>query len=421
MLLQSLFRKKRYDFREAFSEFSKSLTLIIDIDQLKDNVIAKIREVIHADTILIFLLNSDLNLFEIAETRGIEKADKSQYIFFPDDPLIRWFTVNETYLIISQNPEIFSYFGEHEQAILQKTGSDLLFPLMVMNRITGLICLGPKTDGKTYTHEEIELLHTLLGQTAFAFENAYLYQQQKTRLKKMYRADRLAMLGQLAAGAAHEIRNPLTSIRSTIQYLLKDLQDQNKRALVTDIIGEVDRINEIIEGLLSFSKPGVPQIEQVNLEQLLEQTINLVSTTAKKKNITIVCDFNTPEKILNADPSLLKQVFLNIIMNAIQAMPDGGKLIISADLKKSSVLIGKLRDCFYIVFKDSGDGILPDNLEHIFDPFYTTKKEGTGLGLSISYGIIQQHNGDIEIESCIKNEKSEEHGTQVSVTLPIVN
>ena len=236
----------------------------------------------------------------------------------------------------------------------------------------------------------------------------------------MYRADRLAMLGQLAAGAAHEIRNPLTSIRSTIQYLLKDLQNSGKRSLVTDVIGEVDRINEIIEGLLSFSKPSKPQTEQVNLEQLLEQTVNLVATTARKKNIDISSDFKASEKTLKADPSQLKQVFLNIVMNAIQAMQDGGNLHISVDIKKSTGTISDSKDSFYIVFSDSGEGISAENLEHIFDPFFTTKNEGTGLGLSISYGIIQQHYGDIEIESREQQENSKEHGTRVSIMLPIM-
>ena len=121
-----------------------------------------------------------------------------------------------------------------------------------MNRITGIICLGPKIDTTPYTDEEINLLDIHLGQAALAFENAYLYEQQKSRLKKMYRTDRLATLGQLAAGAAHEIRNPLTSIRSTIQYLHKDFKDETKSKLVAEVIEEVDRINDIIEGLVNL-------------------------------------------------------------------------------------------------------------------------------------------------------------------------
>jgi len=418
MVFSRPFRKKRYDFKEAFSEFSKSLTLIIDLDQLKDNVIAKTMEIIDVDTIMIFLLNPDVNRFEIAETRGLEGVDERRCVFYPDEPLIRWFTVNETYLAISENARIFSFFSTEEREILRATGTDLIFPLLVMNRITGLVCLGPKADGRRYSGEEIELLNTFFGQAAFDFENAYLYHQQKTRLKKMYRADRLATLGQLSAGAAHEIRNPLTSIRSTIQYLQKGIEDEGKRALVADLIGEVDRINDIIEGLLSFSKPSAPQTETVNLEHLLEQTIALVGTTARKRNVDIGLAFNAAEKNLTADPSQLKQVFLNVIMNALQAMDDGGGLRIAVDLKRDETLHTRSGAWFNIVFTDTGEGIPGEHLEHIYDPFFTTKKDGTGLGLSISYGIIRQHGGDIEIRSRSRDEDPERCGTTVSILLP---
>jgi len=291
--------------------------------------------------------------------------------------------------------------------------------LLVMNRVTGLVCLGPKANGDLYSKEEIELLDTFLGQSAFAFENAYLYNQQKTRLRKMYRADRLATLGQLAAGAAHEIRNPLTSIRSTIQYLQKGITDPDKAGLIGDLIGEVDRINDIIEGLLSFSRPSKPQTEKVNLEQLLEQTLNLVATTAKKKSIEVAFRFNSEERTLTADPAQLKQVFLNIIMNGIQAMQEGGAFTITVDLKQKEGYSPHGNRWFYIVFRDTGDGIPQEHLDHMFDPFFTTKKDGTGLGLSISYGIIQQHGGDIEIESHTVEEQPDDHGTTVSVQLPV--
>lgn len=261
------------------------------------------------------------------------------------------------------------------------------------------------------------MLSTLLGQVSLAFENAYLYQQQKARLKKMYRADRLATLGQLAAGAAHEIRNPLTSIRSTIQYLKKEIKDETKKELVAGLLEEVDRINEIIEGLLSFSKPTRPEKEQVDFNSLLEQTIALVATAAKKQKIDIDYKFSAIEKQLDADPSQLKQVFLNIMMNAMQAMDDGGKLQISvASIKSETLFSAKSQAKFLITFEDNGAGIPKENLEHVFDPFFTTKKDGTGLGLSISYGIIQQHGGEIEIYS---STEIDNHGTKVVITLPM--
>jgi len=413
-------RRKHDEFKRALDEFSRSLTLIVDLEQLKANVVSVIREIVHVDTLFIYLLNLDLNRFQLAEVRGFETTGRDQLYFFPDQPLIRWLTVNETHLKISEHPDIFSFFSAWDQKIIRDTEVDYIVPLMSMNRLTGLVCLGSKSSGGELNRDEIELLNMLLGQAALAFENAYLYQQQKSRLKKMYRADRLATLDQLAAGAAHEIRNPLTSIRSTIQYLHKSLKDTKEGKLVEELIGEVDRINGIIQGLLSFSRPTKPEIKPVNLKLLLDQTITLVETTAKKRKVDLQLFFNAGQTDLKADPSLLKQVFLNIIMNALEASEENGKLRIQVDLiKKSAQLSAENKLFYYITFQDSGHGIPRADLDHIFDPFFTTKKDGTGLGLSISYGIIQQHDGDIEIESITKDQAPREHGTRVAITLPV--
>ncbi len=404
-------------YNQAFAEFSKSLTLIADLEQLKDNVVGKVREIAGVRSIFIFLLNPDMNRFELAESRGTESGEGGPHLS-PDDPLIRWFAVNETWLDVRENREVVSFLSERERELLATLDIRCIFPLFVMNRVTGLVCLGPKSGDERYGRDEIELLNTLLGQAAFAFENAYLSEQQKTRLRKMYRADRLATLGQLAAGAAHEIRNPLTSIRSTIQYLEKDERDENRHSLVQDLLEEVDRINGIIEGLLSFSRPSEPQREPCDLHQLLEQTITLVSTTARKRNVAIDLEYRTSERMLRADPAQLKQVFLNIVMNALQAMEDGGTLAVDADMRQGGEFGSPQSNVFRIAFRDTGAGIPRGDLDHVFDPFFTTKRDGTGLGLSISYGIVRQHGGEIEIESRTIGEYPDRHGTRVSVMLP---
>lgn len=414
---RSFFRKPGVSYRQALAEFSKSLTLIADLEQLKDNVVGKIREITGVRTVRIFLLNPELSRFELAEERGAASGEPGGYIA-PDGPLARWFAVNETWLEVRENPEVVAFFSERERNVLREMDISRVFPLFVMNRVTGLVCLGPKDHEERPDAGEIELLNTLLGQAAFAFENAWLSEQQKARLRKMYRADRLATLGQLAAGAAHEIRNPLTSIRSTIQYLLRDLPDDGKRELVRDLLEEVDRINGIIEGLLSFARPSEPKWERCDLCQVLEQTVNLVSTTAGKRGVEVRLDFHAPERMLRADPSQLKQVFLNIIMNAIQAMEEGGVLSIAVEMKQSGEYGSSGGGMFRLAFRDTGTGIPKQELEHVFDPFFTTKRDGTGLGLSISYGIIHQHGGEIEIESETAGESPEGHGTTVKVLLP---
>ena len=411
--LQKFFKKSYYNFRQALTEFSKSLTLIVDLDQLKDNVIGKIREIVKIDNTIIYFINPDLNRFQAVEIRGCKNDGVLNFYFSPEDPLIRWLNVNETYLIVSKNHGVFNYLSLREQKFISENGIELIFPLIAMNRVTGLILFSKKEESQNFTSAEIELLTTLLSQAALAFENAYLYQQQKSRLKKMYRAERLATLGQLAAGAAHEIRNPLTSIRSTIQYLQKSLPDDPKKELVQGLMEEVDRIDEIINGLLSFSRPTIPQIEPVNIQSILQQSLTLISATAKKQNVQISLKFNTDKKNVRADPAQLKQVFLNISMNALQAMQNSGQLNISTNYISRYNQTNK--DIFNIIFQDNGIGIPEKDLDHIFDPFFTTKKEGTGLGLSISYAIMQQHLGDIEIES---NVCKENHGTTVTIRLP---
>lgn len=411
--------KKPDQFKRALSEFSRSLTLIVDLEQLKDNVISFIREIVQVDSLFLYLLNIDLNRFQLEEARGFEPVSHDQLYFLPEEPLIRWFTVNESHLVISGHPDIFSFFSERDQKILQDTGVDSIFPLMSMNRLIGLVCMGEKSKKGSLRRDETELLNMLLGHAALAFDNAYLFQQQKARLKKMYRADRLATLGQLAAGAAHEIRNPLTSIRSTIQYLRKSLINSEEGELVGGLIDEVDRINEIIEGLLSFSKPAKPEIKTIDLELLLKQTLTLVETTAKKRKVDISLEYHSEQSSLKADPSLLKQVFLNIIMNSLEAIGENGSIQARVDfIQKGGRFPPQSNSYYFISFKDSGPGIPRANMDHIFDPFITTKKEGTGLGLSISYRILQQHDGDIEIESTTEDQDPENHGTKVKITLP---
>ena len=229
----------------------------------------------------------------------------------------------------------------------------------------------------------------------------------------MYHADKMSIMGQLAAGAAHEIRNPLTSIRSTIQYLQRDINDPEKKQMANNLIGEVDRINNIIQGLLSFSKPVKPQTEMTDLDHIIGQTLQLISNTAGKKNIQINYSLNTKKSRIEADSGQLKQVFLNILINAIQAINDHGEINISVeDGESTSAILHAINEEVYVIIADNGKGIDSEDIDKIFDPFYTTKDDGTGLGLSISYGIINRHGGDIKIKS------KAGIGTTVIISLP---
>ncbi len=393
---------------QALAEFNRSLALIVDLEQLQDSVLAAFRDLLSARSASLFLQDSELGRFQLTAARGLEPLADSRPWFAADGSLVRWFTANETHLTLKDHPDILAFFTDQERGLLDRLAAELILPLVSMNRLIGLVCLGGLPRGRKGLPERAELLRALAGQCALAMENALLYRQQQDRLKKMYRADRLATLGQLAAGAAHEIRNPLTSIRSTIQYLQKDTHDAARRELIEGLIGEVDRINGIIEGLLSFSRPVSPELCRVELRALLEQALSLVAATAHERGIALELEYAAPSSELEADPSLLKQVFLNLLLNALEA---GGAGAIRVRVE------GRPRG-FHLQFRDDGPGIPPENLERVFDPFFTTKRDGTGLGLSICYGIIHRHGGEIEIDSRTAAADPAGHGTVVTISLP---
>jgi signal transduction histidine kinase len=251
------------------------------------------------------------------------------------------------------------------------------------------------------------------GQASLAVENAVMTQFQEERLKKLFHADKLATVGELAAGAAHEIRNPLTSIRSTVQFLKKDLPAE-KHGYVDGVIEEVDRIDGIIKGLLSLSKSSELQLSRVDLREALQQTLLLLDPEMKRNGVAVKQEITIVDPTVEADQAQVKQVFLNVLLNSIQAMPQGGAITVHMadrpDGKREESL-----DSVRVTLSDTGPGIPEEAMRRVFDPFYTTKENGTGLGLSITYGIVQGHGGEIDIVS--KTDPSS-HGTSVTIRMP---
>ena len=409
-----LFKKdeqpRQPNLEQLLSEFNRSLTLIVDKSLLIGNIVAKVKQICPVESVYIFLLDENTGKFKLqneAKNKPVTLTNRSR--------LISWLSVNEKHLIISRHPDIVSYFPPEEQEIIRQLGAELIFPLKIMNQINGTIFLGKKTDGAPFTEQELNLLSILINQATFAIEHASLYEQQTERLKKMYRTDRLATLGELAAGAAHEIRNPLTAIRSTIQYLSKDFSaDPVKSEMVTELISEVERINKIVQGLLSFARPSDLNTSDINIEQLINQTLLLVTNTLRKQNVEVEFEYFTDNTTIQGDAEQLKQVFLNIILNAIEAMgknpPERSRTLIIS-IEKGTPINTHSR-YLIISFEDSGKGIEQKNIENVLNPFFTTKEEGTGLGLAICYGIINRHEGEIEVKSV------PDKGTCINIKLP---
>lgn len=410
MHLKTVKKGINHDLNRLLSEMNESFSIITDLEQLKNNFSAKLRELLKTDRIYILMLNQDLNKYVTVENI-MGNPQYGEFYFNFSDKLIFWLSVNKTFLNINKDTQVFDFFTKREQEILKMMDISLVYPFIVMNQVRGIVCIGSKENHTSYNPDELKYLKIFLDQAGFAFENALLSLAQKERTRKMYRADRLATLGELSAGAAHEIRNPLTSIRSSIQFLKRKLNDQADKEMADDLISEVDRINDIIEGMLTFAKPQPLKKENTQLKTILFQTVQLISNTARKKGIDLSLNYRSTREDLFADPSQLKQLFLNIIMNAMQAIETvSGKIEINVML---SAAVQRSVQSYLIEIIDNGKGISSENLEKIFDPFYTTKSEGTGLGLSISYAIINQHGGDIEFFS------QPGEGTKVKIRIPL--
>lgn len=228
----------------------------------------------------------------------------------------------------------------------------------------------------------------------------------KALTEQLIRADRLAAMGELTAGVAHEVRNPLGVIRASVQLLEDAHCDPGRIREAGDVIKqEIDRLDKVIKALLDFGRPSTPTLVRIDLNDVLQDVILFTTRFAKQSDVRIDSDLADGLPPVLGDPDQLKQVFLNLVTNAVQAMEQGG----------GSIIISTRSDGDYVetFVRDTGPGIAPDELPKVFDPFFTKRAEGTGLGLTIVHRIIDEHDGHIGVESS-------PDGTKFTVSLPAV-
>jgi PAS domain S-box-containing protein len=237
------------------------------------------------------------------------------------------------------------------------------------------------------------------------------------------RSDRLASLGTLSAGMAHEIKNPLVSIKTFTQLLPERYQDSEFRETFSNLIGhEIDRIDSLVNQLLRFARPAKPLLKPMHVHEVLEKSLMLVGHRLYQKEIKLNRSWGAEVDTIRADADQLEQVFLNFFLNAMDAMEHGGELTVETHIRTADNWVGNIgtmniddtHEVLRITIRDNGEGISEEHVGHVFDPFFTTKDYGTGLGLSVVHGIIQEHGGQIEVESELTR------GTAFHISLPLV-
>ncbi|MGD0309090.1 MAG: ATP-binding protein [Acidobacteriota bacterium] len=225
-----------------------------------------------------------------------------------------------------------------------------------------------------------------LEETARQLEKAN--QELRDSSEHLKRADRLAAIGNLSAGLAHEIRNPLASIEGAAGILESgQVGEEQEREFLGIIKKECRRMNRLLGDLLDFARPRRPQRQRISVEILLDSVMSLVAHAAESKTIHLIKEVSPPGGTLDCDGEQIKQVILNLLLNAIQAMPNGGDVRLVARPEKSDLRIEVI---------DRGNGVAPENVDKMFNPFFTTKENGTGLGLAVAHQIVSQHGGTLQ-------------------------
>lgn len=297
--------------------------------------------------------------------------------------------------------------------LLPKTRSELCVPIKINNRVVGVLNVEQDSNSSWLTDRDMQLVSTVAEQLSVALQKADLYanlqfslQEEKRMRTQLVQNERLAVVGRLLASVSHELNNPLQAIQNAL-FLLKEehgISTQGRQDLDI-ILSETERMAGLIERLRSSYRPTqTVDFQPVQINALLEDVHSLVATHLRHNKIAFEFHPDPELTAISGLPDQLKQVTLNLVMNAVEAMPHGGRLKIATAGKGNEI-------CFSIM--DTGPGIHPDMLPTIFDPFVTSKETGTGLGLTISYDIVQRHNGRIVAEN------APEGGAVFTVWLPI--
>jgi two-component system sensor histidine kinase AtoS len=554
-LVDHFYFRGRYDYQTALSEFSISMTQILNLEDLQNRIVKEMVSILKVRSAALLLLDPEEDAYSIRCSIPPGLCDTTPD-FLADNPIVE--KVKQERLLIAKD-ELRRLLSRTEYRPLEvefeKVDSEVIIPLFYRDELGGLLSLGEKHSADIFSREDLNLLATLGNQVAIALENALLhhkvtllmnhnesilkhmssglvatdrrqtistcndkareilrlpqegvlgeeiamlppplqemlsdtlnekttysnheveilsdrnavaYLNAATSLLKdesdritgalllfndlteiklleseMWRADKLASLGTLAAGMAHEIKNPLVSIKTFAQLLPKSYEDKDFRDTFSTIaIEEVERINSIVEKLLEFARPTAPMFEPVDVITTIEEVLLLLTPEFTKHEINVAKHFEAASALIIGDKGQLKQAMLNLCLNGMQAMQDldhagSNDLSITVGFRKSrqgradGSAVDEITQMFYstemfasaedgetllIKVRDNGRGIGRKELARIFDPFFTTKEKGLGLGLAVVHGIVKEHSGNISVES------DENAGTEFTISLPV--
>jgi len=441
--IDGVFLKGKYDYQKTIKDVSRMIVSVLNYDEIGKQIIATVADTIRVDNCSLFIGNStgsvfipyynnEKNVHPIKSTSITKELHLVKFLEKQRKPILR-----NNLKIHVQDTDIQKVISD-----MDKLSAEIALPMIFNERLNGFILLGEKLSGDLFTSEDLDLLETLSSQTALAIENASSYKliddlnknlenkvNEKTRdlknaltekertQEQLIQSESLAAIGQLVAGVAHELNNPLTSVTSLIQTTLEEIERwDTKTEPIKDIIDdlrftdkELARAKSIVKSLLDLSRQTHTYSEPVNLNLVIKDALRVLYNQYKQHDMVIVEKYFKDIPYVQGNFANLGQVAINIIKNAFQSLSGkGGKIFLTTRFEKDSGQV--VFEC-----KDTGDGIPESIRQDIFKPFFTTKEvgKGTGLGLYISHEIIQRHGGALSLE------KTDETGARFVIRLPV--
>lgn len=400
--ISQVFFHERFELERTVLALRRSLAHIIEIDELAELLIDGLDKSPRFTQGGLYLLGPDARVFILKNHFGPKPAERVEMA--PARPLIDRLSRTGAAVLENAERELEErrLLGDDREA---ETAHDIAVTMRALQsslclglrgesgHLYGFVCVRDDRLRDAFSREEVQLLVGLATQVAVTVENSQLYQQMKEK-------DRLAALGEMAAGLAHEIRNPLGSIKASAQYLSETSDQPEGRGEFLDIIvDEVDRLNRVVSSFLDYARPAHTDPEPIDVNATVQLTLQFLRPECDSADVGLHVTMDPELPKVRIDIEHLRQVLINLVQNAMQAMTSGGDIYVETRIQDRFRIGAGARPWVHLSVRDTGPGIAPGLLANLFVPFVTTKQQGTGLGLAISQRIVSEIGGRIDVRS----------------------
>jgi len=393
-------------FYNVFRDVSTVVHSSTQVEEVLELVAWKCTEILNAKGAILRILNLETHELELGAACGLGERYLSKGVVTSEEVITDLCRKNKVIIIkdILKDPRV----KYPKEAWKEGIRMILDIPLSLRNDIVGIIRIY-FTKERKFSQEELNFVIAISQQCACAIDKARLIEEQRVQYDQLaLQTEKLSALGRMAAGIAHEINNPLAGILLYSSNLIKKVPKEGALKEGLDIIThETIRCRTIIQDLLEFSRDREPQKIMTNINDIIEKALSILENEFRLHHISVEKDLSSQIPDNELDPNQMEQVFVNLLLNAVEALQEEGVITIRSQ-------IGSDRNCERIEISDTGCGIPSEKLSKIFEPFFSTKAKGTGLGLAVSYGIVRNHNGEIQVSSVPGK------GTRFTIEIPFL-